>query len=152
RSARRASLRTGCREHAVNVFSDGCRILGRKIELRHSLVLPGSVNDRSDQFAVLVAHRKLRTHEIRSAQIPAAQVTAVAWNAVHAEDGFAARDHVWRCQLPLLLWKIRCWRGAGTGSSGTATATCGSLLRCRSRSLCSRCLRSCLRFDVTDFA
>ena len=54
--------------------------------------LPAALNDRDDQFAVLIAQRNLRSQQVRSAHVAAAQVRAVTAPAIDAEQRLPACD------------------------------------------------------------
>src|SRR5206468_7952666 len=72
----------------------------------HASVLAAAAHDRKNQFARLVAEHDLGAEQIRSAQLAAAQVGAVARAAVDVVRGFPARDDRRIAGRPLLRWEF----------------------------------------------
>jgi hypothetical protein len=95
--------------------------------------LTAVANDRQHILAVLIREDDLRSQQVRSALVAAAQIRAVAGGAVHAEERAAAGDHrgvAWRA---LLLRKVRALAAALTAGRASLRARAAPLLRCAGR-------------------
>jgi hypothetical protein len=77
-------------DNAANVGSDCPGIIVVQTYIRHSLGLPGALNDRNNLFAVLIGKRNLGAQQVRTSHISAAQILSVAGLAVDAVQGLSS--------------------------------------------------------------
>ena len=82
----------GLRLHAVDVLGDRLHVVVRHRQRRHALVGAAAADDRQDQFALLIVEHELRSKQVRSAQLAAAQVDAVAGAAGDRIERLPALD------------------------------------------------------------
>ena len=82
--------------HRKAVYESGdIRYIGScQIELRHTFIWAAVLNDRRDQFAILVRHYQFAANQIRAA-LAASRVRSVAEAAVDAENLFAVGYSRW---------------------------------------------------------
>ena len=78
--------------HAVNKGRDGRDLFCREIKLWHALIRPAVLNNRSDQFAIVIVQHQLTADQI-GAPFATASIGSMAKTAIRAKNLVAARNH-----------------------------------------------------------
>src|SRR5262249_24633723 len=132
--SRWASLASGLPEYAVEVLGNREHVFFTEVKRWHAADCPLAAvgDDWNDVLAVLIGEDDLRSQQVRSALIAAAQVGAMAGATAHAVECSSASDHRGIACCPLLLWEV------GALTAALAARRGRSALRVGTASLLSR--------------